>query len=164
MSVVVYDGGIARHLLTHQMRELVAELGPLDIISDSAAQTIASWWHSPRDADTTALSTSGKVMSTLTIFDFVTQDEYDACDDEDKRYLRELRSYINERKRQFLAKELNRCPECFEWPVLAYVPDETIREENGKQFTECQRCYSDLYRVWSKSRGWQGWEIVEEEI
>lgn len=155
MSVVIYDGGTRKHLTTD---EVLWEVNTSDVISDAAAQTIASWWHSPARPESTALSTSGKVLATTDIYDFASQQDFDTADDFNKMCLRMLNEYIKDRKRTYLSMYPNRCPNCYE-----YVRGSDIRVGDGKEFTECQHCYSDLYRVWSKSRGWQGWEIVEDE-
>lgn len=155
MSVVIYDGETRKHLTTD---EVLWEVNTSDVISDAAAQTIASWWHSPARPESTALSTSGKVLATTDIYDFASQKEFANADDFNKMCLRMLNEYIKDRKRGYLSMHPNKCPECFIWATNG-----ELRSENGKQFTECQTCYSDLYRVWSKSRGWQGWEIVEDE-
>lgn len=65
----VHTPGRAAHLSdTDVMREVSeCERDSRKIISDAAAQTIASWWHSPAEPLTTGLSTAGNVDRYLTL-------------------------------------------------------------------------------------------------
>jgi hypothetical protein len=74
--------------------------GDLNIISDSAAQTIASWWHSPRREWTAALSTAGIVSFETDIDDFCDPEEYDNCEAFDRACIDALREYILTKQRE----------------------------------------------------------------
>jgi hypothetical protein len=70
------------------------------ILSDAAAQTIASWWHSPKSPESTLLSTMGAVSDTMHISHFAGQHEYDMADERSKIELWALKEYIEFRQRE----------------------------------------------------------------
>ena len=69
------------------------------VISDACAQTIASWWHSPGSPNSTCLSTMGAVTDDMSIRDFASEREYDACDDQSRNELDALEKYITTRQK-----------------------------------------------------------------
>lgn len=153
MSVPVYDGGMRRHLSTNEMIAAFSEMEEGEIISDAMAQTIASWWHSPRRMSTAALSTAGIVTSDADIDEFADPEEYDNCDDQDKQYLDALRDYIADKKSDYLTRNPFLCPVCFE---LAARDLNKFNYRVSVQHTECEHCYEDLRREWNGFR-WSGW-------
>jgi hypothetical protein len=65
-----------------------------EIISDGAAQAIASWWHSPGSPNSTRLSTMGIVTDDMCIEDFADAAEYLLADFDDAVALDALEAYI----------------------------------------------------------------------
>lgn len=65
-----------------------------EIISDGAAQAIASWWHSPRSPNSTILSTMGAVTVDMCIEDFADYVEYLLHAFDEQTELDALEAYI----------------------------------------------------------------------
>lgn len=155
MAVEIYNGGMRRHMCSTELVEEFSELGEYDIISDAAAQTIASWWHSPRRTWTAALSTAGIVSSETDIDDFADPEEYDNCEGWDKKFLDGLRVYIQHKKSEFLTNNPRLCPMCFELPRKNLG---TLDYRLEFQRVECEHCLEDLKREWNGFR-WSGWDL-----
>jgi hypothetical protein len=67
-------------------------------ISDAAAQTIASWYHSPANPNSTRLSTMGQVTDDMCLDDFVGAAEYLTGTFYDQMILDALESYIDSKQ------------------------------------------------------------------
>lgn len=100
---IVYNGGKKQHMTTNELHAYMAELVESNShlpmrdqreMSDAAAQTVAAMWHSPATPNTTLLSTMGKVSDDMSMGDFASLSEYEACDAMDKLCLDYLMTYI----------------------------------------------------------------------
>lgn len=151
----VYDGGRREHYTSAELFGLGGELEPLNqsvldrrpnwrrgIISDRAAQTVASWWHSPANAYSTLLSTRGLVDRYTTLDDFGDPKQPGLSDD-DKRALTALGEYILDRQQR--AESAYRpcaCHDCMD--VVVGLPGELCSECKdarceAQYMAECQR-------------------------
>lgn len=124
--LIVYKGEIESHLSTGAVDSQVAQWEFTgQRISDAAAQTIASWWHSPSSRNSTLLSTKGIVTADMLLDDFVTALEYDTADATNQAALDALEDYIASckitagmepcascKELAFLHNDLAMCEEC----------------------------------------------------
>lgn len=67
----IYNGGQQEHYTSKELSAYLDSLRPGKTINDRAAQTIASYWHSPNSPYSTMLSTMGIVDRYTDITDFV---------------------------------------------------------------------------------------------
>lgn len=65
-----------------------------EIISDACAVTIASWWHSPGEPNSTRLSTMGQIGIETEIHNFCNAKEYANLSDLDREEIDALEAYI----------------------------------------------------------------------
>jgi hypothetical protein len=99
---IVYRGGQQSHMNSQELYVHVGRVDHLNStlaagiseINDSAAQTIAAWYHSPASPNSTRLSTMGQVTDDMTIGDFVSSAEYAILDDRERLVIAYLESYI----------------------------------------------------------------------
>ena len=105
---IVYDGGKQKHLTEHELMDYLRTLdeynstagnSPIEI-NDAAAQTIASYWHSPGSPNSTLLSTMGKVSDDMSLSDFASATEYQSASWEHRRALDYLCTYILDKQRR----------------------------------------------------------------
>ena len=91
----IYDGGSQNHYTSEELFAYLYHLRGCrtgTVINDRAAQTIASWWHSPGHPYSTVLSTMGRVDRYMSLSDFGDPDKAETPDDADA--LRALGAYI----------------------------------------------------------------------
>lgn len=69
-----------------------------EIISDEVAQTIAMWWHSPGEPNSTMLSNRGAVTDDMSIRDFASVTEYYNALKTDRDELDALEAYIKSKQ------------------------------------------------------------------
>lgn len=120
---IVYDGGRQTHMNTEWVHTVVRILdeqnqsGSVEVrgIDDATAQTIASWWHSPGNTNTTLLSTMGQVSNTTHASDFFSDEEFDGASKMDQLCLLYLEAYIIDKQDDYNNKQANgECSEdCF---------------------------------------------------
>jgi hypothetical protein len=91
---IVHDGGRREHYMSESLIQRLREMPKGAIINDPAAQTIASWWHSPGEPLSTVLSTSGRVDARMTRETFASEAEYQRADADDKAALDALAAYL----------------------------------------------------------------------
>lgn len=73
----IYNAGFLSQPYTEEITAEVREFKSSGkILSDAAAQAIASWWHSPASPNSTRLSTMGMVGTETEVSDFCTESEY----------------------------------------------------------------------------------------
>jgi hypothetical protein len=98
--MIVYQNRGQYHLSSHEVEfEVWESMAYGHVISDACAQTIASWWHSPRSPNSTAPSTMGAVTDDMTLSDFATQHEYSSCTKQMADALDALVKYIETKQR-----------------------------------------------------------------
>lgn len=164
MAVEVYSSGPLRHQHTEEVLRALFDpkIFGERTISDSVAQTIASWWHSPGRPNTTLLSSRGVVMSDTEIDDFADPEEYDNCEDFERKCLNALQHYIQTKKREYLSKNRMLCPFCFELAVKDFNKNPETRKQaawqSDRQYVDCEQCYEPLIRWWSNLNGWSSWD------
>jgi hypothetical protein len=73
---IVHEGVWGNHYTSETLFPYLDSLRPGQVVNDRAAQTIASWWHSPGQPLSTVLSTMGKVDRRMTRDDFCDATEY----------------------------------------------------------------------------------------
>lgn len=73
----LYNAGSVSHPYTDEVVVEIQEFMSYGkIISDGAAQAIASWWHSPGSPNSTRLSTMGRVGIETTLSDFCHESDH----------------------------------------------------------------------------------------
>jgi hypothetical protein len=93
-------------------------------ISDSVAQAIASYWHSPSSPNSTILSTMGAVTPDMSIEDFCSDSEYARIENIDNRWeVDALGDYIYTKQTK---AGMALCEECAE---MAFCDDDNLCED-----------------------------------
>jgi hypothetical protein len=119
---IVYQGEEG-HASLREVQDEVDKWRTLgDCLSDAVAQTIASWWHSPAEPNSTRLSTMGIVTADMNFYNFATDAEYEAAAEDDRNALDALADYI-------MVKQVDagmlECAECYE---IAFVTNGICKE------------------------------------
>lgn len=97
MELFIVHSAPVNHLYTQDAMYEIRNLRPGQVISDSAAQTIAAWWHAPSKPLTTVLSTRGQVDIRMNRETFASDDNYLTAENDDRRALDALAAYITDK-------------------------------------------------------------------
>lgn len=94
LFIVHESGSKLNHYADDALFDYLATLRPGQVINDSAAVTIAAWWHEIHEPLSTLLSTCGKVDRRMTRQTFASDAQYADASEDDRRALDALTAYI----------------------------------------------------------------------